>query len=96
MFNGRHVGGDGQTVVDVGAGAWVCCGLGVGVRSTVAVVGISEGPMWTFFIRIDNFDDNALRLLIPDGRCCHFCFAASRCLCCHVEYSPWVLELRTP
>ena len=79
------------------AGACFCCGMEVRTGSICAVVAISEGARGTFFILIDDFDDNALRLLILDGGLsCHLCFAASRCFCCHTEYSPKEVVLRTP
>ena len=92
-----HVGGDGVMVGCMQAGASWFCGMEVMVGSIGAVVVISEGAKGTLFILIDDFDDNALLLLILDGRLsCHLCFAASRCLCCHTKYSPEEVVLRTP
>ena len=77
----------------MGAGACSCCGIRVREMFTVAVVVISEGAKRTFFILID---DNVLLLLRDESLFPDLCFAASRCLCCHTEYSPKVVALRTP
>ena len=61
------------------------------------VVGFSEGLEGTVFIFIDGVDDKALRLMsLGDLSSGHFCFAASRCFCCHAAYSLRDLAFKAP